>query len=308
MKLRINWICIWGIFSLLILFVIIALRLLGDGFKPEERAAILRLKEVHEYPRLELLTSGSDDGDSEFNSLPEKTLRLLEEVLEFQRLRLREELFKFSDDRGVFRGSNLSLENGGQPVRSLIVSTWRSGSTFLGQILNSVPGSFHHEEPLIEYDINQIRRPSHVKIALNYIKQLFNCNYTGLEYMLDSSHSTTYFSFRLNKRLWPYCKLYMNFCLDPKLMEPFCKLFPVQNMKIVRLRASLLTPLLEDTSLNLRIILLIRDPRGILGSRKHVSWCDNHPDCYYPPIVCNDLLQNYNAAVELKRRFPSRFT
>ncbi|XP_055589935.1 uncharacterized protein LOC129742113 [Uranotaenia lowii] len=252
MKLKINWISIWGILSLLILFVIITLRLEEDGLKPEERAVILQLKEVHEYPRLELFTSGSDDGDSKSNSFPENTLGLLEEVLEFQRHRLREELLEFpnpvdkNNDKGVFRSSNLSLKNGGQPVRSLIVSTWRSGSTFLGQILNSIPGSFHHEEPLILYDTNQIRGP-HVKIAINYIKQLFNCNYTGLEYILDSSHATNYYSFRLNKRLWPYCKLYLNFCLDPKLMEPFCKLFPVQNMKVLRLRASLLTPLLEDT-------------------------------------------------------------
>lgn len=33
--------------------------------------------------------------------------------------------------------NDLTLETGGQPIRSIIISTWRSGSTFLGDILNA---------------------------------------------------------------------------------------------------------------------------------------------------------------------------
>lgn len=39
---------------------------------------------------------------------------------------------------------DLTLETGGQPIRSIIISTWRSGSTFLGDILNAMPGNFYH--------------------------------------------------------------------------------------------------------------------------------------------------------------------
>ena len=45
--------------------------------------------------------------------------------------------------------NDLLLERGGKPIRTLIVSTWRSGSSFLGEILRSHPGTYYMMEPLI---------------------------------------------------------------------------------------------------------------------------------------------------------------
>ena len=50
-------------------------------------------------------------------------------------------------DIGVTR---LSQESG--QVRNLLVATsWRSGSSFLGELLNQVPGTFYYFEPLHYY-------------------------------------------------------------------------------------------------------------------------------------------------------------
>ena len=35
----------------------------------------------------------------------------------------------------------------------------------------------------------------------------------------------------------------------------------------------------RTSSLNVRILLLIRDPRGFLQSRKHRVWCPGNADC-----------------------------
>jgi len=43
---------------------------------------------------------------------------------------------------------DLIMEKGGSPIRNLVFTTWRSGSTFIGAILNSHPGTFYHFEPL----------------------------------------------------------------------------------------------------------------------------------------------------------------
>ena len=38
-----------------------------------------------------------------------------------------------------------------QPLRRiLILTTWRSGSTFLGELLSMIPGTFYSFEPLLE--------------------------------------------------------------------------------------------------------------------------------------------------------------
>lgn len=60
-------------------------------------------------------------------------------------------------------------------------------------------------------------------------------------------------------------------------------------------------------SLGVRLVLLIRDPRGILQSRKHREWCPAKPDCSDPVLVCADMVSDFNAAVELSKKYPRSF-
>ncbi|EAT35875.1 AAEL011990-PA, partial [Aedes aegypti] len=69
----------------------------------------------------------------------------------------------------------------------------------------------------------------------------------------------------------------------------------------------LTTTVCGSKRLNVRVILLIRDPRGSLQSRKHRVWCPGRPDCDHPPTVCNDMQLDYEAAIELTKLFPTRF-
>jgi hypothetical protein len=68
----------------------------------------------------------------------------------------------------------------GTPVRSLIITTWRSGSTFLGDVLNSHPGNYYHYEPLLDYEIVQIRGEPLATGAIKNLRNLLNCNYTDM--------------------------------------------------------------------------------------------------------------------------------
>lgn len=61
------------------------------------------------------------------------------------------------------------------------------------------------------------------------------------------------------------------------------------------------------SSLNVRIVLLIRDPRGFLQSRKHRNWCPGNPDCDNPTVVCKDMVSDYKAAVDAAKKFPMTF-
>jgi hypothetical protein len=69
---------------------------------------------------------------------------------------------------------------GGTPVRSLIITTWRSGSTFVGEVLNTHPGNYYHSEPLADYEIIQIRGEPLATGAIKNLRNLLNCNYTDM--------------------------------------------------------------------------------------------------------------------------------
>lgn len=60
-------------------------------------------------------------------------------------------------------------------------------------------------------------------------------------------------------------------------------------------------------SLGIRLVLLIRDPRGILQSRKHREWCPTQPDCSDPALVCADMVSDFSAAVRLIKEYPHTF-
>lgn len=77
-------------------------------------------------------------------------------------------------------------------------------------------------------------------------------------------------------------------------------------MKTVRLRLNLTRELLADPQLNVQVLLLVRDPRATLQSRKHRTWCPGKSDCDQPEKLCGDLVDDYLAAQELKKIFPDR--
>jgi hypothetical protein len=70
-------------------------------------------------------------------------------------------------------------------------------------------------------------------------------------------------------------------------------------------------PKLSFFSLNVRVLLLVRDPRGTMESRNHRDWCPGNPDCEDPAKLCSDLvsiLQNFFTIVNyVCRIFVSSF-
>ena len=90
-------------------------------------------------------------------------------------------------------------------------------------------------------------------------------------------------------------------------MNEFCSLYPYQSVKTVRLRLNLTGEFVVDPRLNVKVLLLIRDPRGTTNSRRGTSWCKNSPDCEDPKILCSDLVDDYRAYVRLKEKYPSNY-
>ncbi|EEZ97506.1 carbohydrate sulfotransferase 5 [Tribolium castaneum] len=202
--------------------------------------------------------------------------------------------------------SDYTPVSGGSPLRTIIVTTWRSGSTFLGDVLNAVPGNYYHYEPLLDYGIVQIRGPPYADSALTNLKNLLNCDYSNMENYLEFGKEHTYL-FIHNRRLWNLCEAFPQYCFNSRFLSQLCQVFPFQSMKTVRMRLRLVEELLKDPKLNVKVLLLVRDPRGTLQSRKHRNWCPGAPDCDKPNLVCADMVADYSAAIQLKKLYPDRF-
>ena len=197
----------------------------------------------------------------------------------------------------------------------LIVSSYRSGSSFLGDLLNHYRGTFYSFEPL-HYNENKIRKSKlsdaeKNKEYIDMIVQVFKCKpETGY---FQHAHEKRYI-FQHNFRFWNVCeniakrtstKKDVRPCYSPDIYSKMCQMLPIRLIKTVRLpvnetRKLFLNPQLRDS---LKIIVLIRDPRGVIHSRSSMEWC-TRKDCNDPFTVCKNLESDILAAYQLKKEFP----
>ncbi|XP_011870858.1 PREDICTED: carbohydrate sulfotransferase 6-like isoform X2 [Vollenhovia emeryi] len=240
------------------------------------------------------------------------TITEIQEVVDQQRRAIKREMENYEYPNGKY-GINVSkledlvMEKGGRPMRNIILTSWRSGSTFLGDVVNAHPANFYHYEPLLDYGIVQIRESPLAEESLTRIISLLNCEYKELDRYLDYGKDYHPWVFNHNTHLWRQCQAHKRICWDQRFVSKFCRLFPFQSMKLVRLRLRIAENLLAEEGLGVRLILLIRDPRGVLQSRKHREWCPAKPDCSDPALLCADMVSDFSAAVELSRKYPRSF-
>lgn len=166
--------------------------------------------------------------------------------------------------------SDLTYATDGKPIINVIITTFRSGSNFMGNILNSYPGSYIHHETLIHYNVYRLRDRTKGKNAANDVNQMLHCNYLNQKEMLHRIQwSDNHDTLKRNWRVWKRLDNEMKYTLD--FITNACKLFPIQSMKLTRLLLRDARSLLEDASLNVKVIFLVRDPRGVIPSRRNLA-------------------------------------
>ncbi|XP_018621399.2 carbohydrate sulfotransferase 1-like [Scleropages formosus] len=167
----------------------------------------------------------------------------------------------------------------------LIFATTRSGSSFLGQLFNHHPDVFYLFEPL--FHIERSGTSNH-RLYSNVLRRLFDCNLRSLERYIKprpKNHITNQLFRRESSKAMcspPVCtfhghsKLNMNekYCqkicpsLNLTLASEVCRQRQYVVIKAVRIsEINTIRALVEDPKLNMKIIQLVRDPRGILSSR-----------------------------------------
>ncbi|XP_068105415.1 carbohydrate sulfotransferase 4-like [Hyperolius riggenbachi] len=175
------------------------------------------------------------------------------------------------------------------PVHLLVVSSWRSGSSFVGQIFNHHSDVFYLFEPghpvWMKFR-NESSELLHYPVR-DLLRSLFTCDVSPLRQYLPKGGNyigeLRFFAESLALCSPPACSAFIpsegydrfkcyHRCKDISLetMAERCKTHSHVVMKTVRIfDLSILLPLFRDSALDLRILHLVRDPRAIAFSRKY---------------------------------------
>uniref|UniRef100_A0A8C5QLS7 Sulfotransferase n=1 Tax=Leptobrachium leishanense TaxID=445787 RepID=A0A8C5QLS7_9ANUR len=168
----------------------------------------------------------------------------------------------------------------------LILSSWRSGSSFTGQIFSQHPDVFYLMEPAWHVWTTMYQNSAKVlsMSVRDLIRSVFLCDMSVFDaYMPSNKTKADLFQWDASRALCspPACKNFKREDIIPQkscrilcgkypfdTVQDTCKTYSHVVLKEVRFfDLKTLYPLLSDPSLNLRILHLVRDPRGVFSSR-----------------------------------------
>ncbi|XP_044283804.1 carbohydrate sulfotransferase 6-like [Varanus komodoensis] len=193
-------------------------------------------------------------------------------------------LFMYAQHGGFMMSQ--SVEKPAQ-AHILILSSWRSGSSFLGQLFSQHPDVFYLMEPA--WHVWAAMQQNSAKVlhmaVRDLVRSVFKCDMSVFDaYMPWKRNLSDLFQWAVSRALCtnPACEYFQrieitseNACKTLCGKYPFskveeaCKTYSHVVLKEVRFfDLKVLYPLLTDPSLNLKIIHLVRDPRAVVKSRE----------------------------------------
>ena len=170
-------------------------------------------------------------------------------------------------------------------VQLIIVTRWRSGSSFTGEIFNNNPEFAYFFEPLIGTVGSKSGIPfgeHHVSVLHDILK----CNFIKTNYMWWQGQIPINCGKSLTFSKTILCE-YFKVVLQPRndtsaVVEEACRSHRHVAIKTVRMPdIKYLKRIVSDSNLNVKIIHLIRDPRAVFLSRASTPDVDDmhHDEC-----------------------------
>lgn len=191
--------------------------------------------------------------------------------------------------------------------RILVVAHKRSGSSFLSEVLASNPSTFLHFEPL--HMVSQVRvASSNLPRALDVITNFFLCAFDKFPDYIEDVKKNIWL-LRHNQFLWHHCASRGRVCTIPKFMSRVCSSASTQVMKLVRLDMRHVQEWLKSVDKimgPLKVVYLVRDPRGILASRRAANFLTNGTMDYNAALFCDEMARDLEAFNQIEKEFPGR--
>ncbi|XP_008984475.2 carbohydrate sulfotransferase 5 [Callithrix jacchus] len=228
-------------------------------------------------------------------------------------------------------GPSSPAETGSKRVHVLVLSSWRSGSSFVGQLFSQHPDVFYLMEPAWHVWTTLWRGSAtalHMAVR-DLVRSVFLCDMDVFDaYMPQNRNLSAFFKWEVSRALCspPACSAFPrgaiskeNACRTLCTRQPFslaqeaCRSYSHVVLKEVRFfNLKVLYPLLRDPVLNLHIVHLVRDPRAVLRSREaaaqllaldsgivlgtHGKWVEADPHLHLMREVCRSHVRIAEAA------------
>lgn len=159
--------------------------------------------------------------------------------------------------------------------RILLITTFRSGSNFLGDLLKqSNLQTFYFAAPLRSL-VRASRIDEKLFFKTNFlIRNLFSCQFESIRWFFNHTRENLHV-IEKNQFITTFCgRNPKNFtqCNEIPISKEFCRRSHVQLVKLTRLQ--LKDALKLDVPSGTQFVYLQRDPRAIWNSRKEQDWCD----------------------------------
>ncbi|XP_077513836.1 carbohydrate sulfotransferase 5-like [Amblyomma americanum] len=189
-----------------------------------------------------------------------------------------------------------------------IVTYYRAGSTFLGELVSSGPRTYFHFEPLMLFTVSGRIRSGRERHAFQLIEQLLRCRMESIPLYTAWLENHPYYKF--NRFLAEICKEGHS-CTSPSHMSAVCLRARAQVFKFTRLHVSQVAAWLQRNSeiaRLVRVLHLVRDPRGIYHSRRGLKWCMQNAECDKASALCMQMRADLEEFRELTRLLPPNRT
>ncbi|XP_035227393.1 carbohydrate sulfotransferase 1-like [Stegodyphus dumicola] len=203
---------------------------------------------------------------------------------------------------------SMPLVNSKNVTRIIVLTYFRAGSSFFGDLLQQNWKTFYHFEPLHSMTYDSRIGDEKIPDVFNLFNAVFNCNFSEVKsYLQWVRKPRNQFLFAHNLFLWSTCRSNPKICFSPTFVAAVCQRAPVHVMKVTRLHMRHLRNYLEDNpDMEIKVVYLTRDPRGIVSSRWSLDWC-NGTECSDSGVLCHEMLEDIEIFDSLQEQQPSNF-
>ncbi|XP_002742037.1 carbohydrate sulfotransferase 1-like [Saccoglossus kowalevskii] len=203
---------------------------------------------------------------------------------------------------------NTEMHSTSKKVKSekhiIILAGKRTGSSFLGEILNQNTKVMYMFEPLFHFTEKVLKGDMNPDIfdaeSVELVDSIFKCDFNNSRFMTRLHPLFCSTSNALSKSA--LCGKH-KVPTDDIVVENFtnvCRTYLYKALKTIRIYdIELLRSLAVDPALNLKIIHLVRDPRGIMNSRENLNSKNldfERKDVEWDEVtdLCKDIKKNLN--------------
>ena len=186
----------------------------------------------------------------------------------------------------------------------IILTQMRSGSTFTGHLLSHLPNSYLTHEPISTWRNISLTDTTYVADAIAFLRDVIRCKFKR-----HQSYTSNRKKFKDEMREH-YCMpspslsdIYDDTCDNIDFLQILCNRSSVHILKVIALRLRHLFILLNDKSINIKVIHLIRDPRATIASARKIVL----PERYHGPnFYCSHIREDLAASKYVKKLYPDR--